>query len=208
MTNQSQEIGLIGGTERRRIEIVDYDARWPETFQRLARTIAGALGDAALRIEHIGSTSVPGLGAKPIIDILLVVEDSRNEAAYLPKMEAIGYELRVREPDWNEHRMFRTPAKDVHVHIYSAACPEIERNLTFRDRLRSDARDRQLYEEKKRELAAQPWPDMDAYAAAKTEIVERIIATARSTTAGQEADANHVLLPSQREVVAREAHVG
>jgi GrpB-like predicted nucleotidyltransferase (UPF0157 family) len=186
MTHQSPEIGLIGGIEKRRIEIMDYDTHWPEKFQRLASIIAGALGDAALRIEHIGSTSVPGLGAKPIIDILLVVEDSRNEASYLPKMEAIGYELRVREPDFHEHRMFRTPARDVHVHVYSAASLEIERNLIFRDRLCTDAHDRQLYEVTKRKLAAQPWPDMNAYAAAKTQIIERIIANARTATMRQE----------------------
>src|SRR5712672_2894761 len=98
MTEQVPEIGLIGGIEKRRIETVDCNARWPEMFQQHARIIAVALGDGALRIEHIGSTSVPGLGAKPIIDILLVVADSKNEGAYLPKMEAIGYELLVREP--------------------------------------------------------------------------------------------------------------
>lgn len=182
MAPQSQETGLIGGIEHRRIEIVDSDARWPETFQRLARAIVRALGDAALQIEHIGSTSVPGLGAKPIIDILLVVEDSKNEPEYLPKLEDIGYELRVREPDWHEHRMFRTPAKDVHVHVFSAGCPEIERNLLFRDQLRGDVPDRQLYEARKRELAIQSWPDMNAYAASKTEIIERIIAKARAET--------------------------
>ena len=175
--------GLVGGIEKRKIEIVDYDARWPEQFQKLANTIAVALGKTALRIEHIGSTSVPGLGAKPIIDILLVVADSRDEITYLPKLEAIGYELRVREPDFHEHRMFRTPARDVHVHVYSAGSSEIERNLIFRDRLRSNLQDRQRYEDIKRKLATQSWSDMNAYATAKTQIIEQIIATARAASA-------------------------
>ena len=170
------ETGLIGGAEKRRIEIHDYNTDWPETFERHARIIADALGDSALRIEHIGSTSVPGLAAKPIIDILVVVQDSRDESTYLPQLEAAGYVLRVREPDWNEHRMFKTPERDVHIHIYSAGCPEIQRNLTFRDRLRRNINDRHRYEQTKRELAAKEWPDMNAYADAKTEVIESIIA--------------------------------
>jgi len=170
---------LIGGVEKREIKIVDYDAGWPRKFERQREIIAAALGDAALRIEHIGSTSVPHLAAKPIIDILVVVHDSTNESTYLPQLEAAGYVLRVREPEWNEHRMFRTPEKDVHVHVYSAGCPEIERNLIFRDRLRSNSDDRRRYEQTKRELALREWGDMNDYANAKTEVVESIIAAAR-----------------------------
>lgn len=105
-----------------------------------------------------------------------MVADSADESTYLPQLEAAGYLLRVREPDWNEHRMFRTPEKDVHIHIYSVGCPEIQRYLTFRDRLRRNAEDRNLYGKTKRELAAQDWSDMNAYADAKTEVVENIIA--------------------------------
>ena len=161
-------------------EIVDYEPLWPEKFRAHASVIAEALGDAALRIEHIGSTSVPGLAAKPIIDILLVVEDSADEDSYRSQMETAGYELRVREPDFYEHRMFRTPARDVHVHVYSPGSPEIERYLTFRDRLRKNTDDRHLYEETKRRLGTQSWADMDAYAEAKTEVIEAIIAAARA----------------------------
>jgi GrpB-like predicted nucleotidyltransferase (UPF0157 family) len=171
----------IGGVEKRVIRIADYDPEWPKKFERHARMIAVALGAAALRVEHIGSTSVPGLAAKPIIDILVVVQDSADESTYLPQLEAAGYDLRVREPDWNEHRMFRTPEKDVHIHIYSSGCPEIQRNLTFRDRLRRNVDDRQRYEQTKRELAAKEWSHMDAYANAKTEVIESIIAAAQSS---------------------------
>lgn len=174
------ETGLIGGAEKREITIAEYDPGWPGTFARHAEIIAGALGGVAVRIEHIGSTSVPELAAKPIVDILVVVADSADEAAYLPALEAAGYALRVREPDWNEHRMFRTSHRDVHVHIYSAGCPEIERNLTFRDRLRKNSDDRKRYERTKRELAASDWPDMDSYTRAKTEVIESILAAARA----------------------------
>jgi GrpB-like predicted nucleotidyltransferase (UPF0157 family) len=163
------------------IKIVDYDPDWPSKFEMHARIIAGALGASAVRIDHIGSTSVPGLAAKPIIDILVVVQDSAGESAYLPQLEAAGYVLRVREPEWNEHRMFKTPEADVHIHIYSTGCPEIQRNLIFRDRLRHNSDDRRRYEQTKRELAAKEWPDMNAYADAKTDVIESIIAAARAT---------------------------
>jgi len=174
MADEPLGTGLIGGVEKREIKLLDYDPDWPKKFETHARVIAGALGGSALRVEHIGSTSVPGLAAKPIIDILVIVPDSANESAYLLRLEAAGYALRVREPDWNEHRMFRTPEKDVHIHIYSAGCLEIERTLAFRDRLRRNIDDRRRYEQTKRELAAKEWSDMNAYAEAKTEVIESI----------------------------------
>ena len=179
MSDESWEAALIGGVEKREIRIVDYDPDWPRKFETHARIIAGALGGSALRIEHIGSTSVPGLAAKAIVDILVVVQDSRDESTYLPQLEAAGYVLRVREPHWNEHRMFKTPGMDVHIHIYSDGCREIQRNLTFRDRLRRNVDDSRRYEQTKRELAAKEWPDTNAYADAKTEVIESIIAAAK-----------------------------
>jgi GrpB-like predicted nucleotidyltransferase (UPF0157 family) len=173
--------GLIGGPEKREIIICDYDPCWPQKFAEHARRIRGAVGPATLRIEHIGSTSVPGLAAKPIIDILLVVENSADERTYLPQLERAGYVLRVREPDFHEHRMFRTQNRDMHIHIFSRGSVEIERYLTFRDRLRTNVADRQLYETTKRKLAAQDWPDMNAYADAKTAVIEAITARARAS---------------------------
>jgi GrpB-like predicted nucleotidyltransferase (UPF0157 family) len=178
MDDRPWEASLIGGMEPRAIEIHEYDPGWPPRFQQHAAVITEALGEAALRIEHIGSTSVPGLAAKPIIDILLVVQDSGHEASYLPCLEQAGYVLRVREPEFYEHRMFRTPERDVHIHVFSHDSPEIERYLTFRNRLRTNAEERRLYEETKRQLASRSWPDMNAYADAKTETIERIIAAA------------------------------
>jgi GrpB-like predicted nucleotidyltransferase (UPF0157 family) len=176
------ETELIGGIEKREIKIVVYDPAWPAMYEMHRKIIFMALGDTAVRIEHIGSTSVPGLAAKQIVDILVAVKDSADESCYLPQLEAAGYVLRVREPDWNQHRMFRTPEKNVHVHVFSARCAEIERNLIFRDRLRTDAQDRQRYEKTKRALAQGDWPDMNAYAHAKTDVIESILSAARAPT--------------------------
>ena len=170
---------LIGGIEKVDIRILDYDANWPSLFQEHAAKIKEALGGAALRVEHIGSTSVEGLPAKPIIDILLVVENSGDESSYLPALERTGYVLRVREPAAHEHRMLRTPGRDVHIHVYAPNSPEIERYLIFRDRLREHASEREIYAKTKRDLAARSWPDMNAYAEAKTGVIEGIIARAR-----------------------------
>ena len=175
MTDHGLETGLIGGQETREITIVDYNVDWPKEFEAHAKIIGDALGRFVLRIEHIGSTSVPGLAAKPIIDILVVVPDSSDESAYLTELESAGYVLRVREPDWNEHRMFRTPERSVHVHVYSAGCHEIQRCLDFRDRLRGRVADRHRYEQTKRDLAKE-WLDMNAYAEAKTQVIESILA--------------------------------
>ena len=167
---------IIGEIEAQPIAVVDYDPAWRERFLREAAKIREALGEATLQVEHIGSTSVPGLAAKPIVDILLVVEDSGDEASYVPAMEEAGYVLRVREPDFHEHRMFRTPEKDVHIHVFSPGSPEISRYLLLRDRLRESEEERELYARIKRELAGKDWPSMQHYAEAKTEVIEGIIA--------------------------------
>jgi GrpB-like predicted nucleotidyltransferase (UPF0157 family) len=173
---------LIGGIEKREIVIADYDPRWPEQFQRHGEILSRALGPAAIAIEHVGSTSVPELAAKPIVDIDVVVEDSGDEASYLPAIVQAGYVLRVREPDWHQHRMFRTPELDVHVHVFSRGCVEFKRHIVFRDHLRKYGEDRLLYESVKRKLASEDWPDMNAYARAKSEVVEQILARAMRET--------------------------
>ncbi len=169
---------IIGEAESPAIVVVDYDPAWPGRFRRQEERIRAALGEAAPVVEHIGSTAVPGLAAKPIIDVLLVVGDSSDEPSYLPAMEEAGYVLRVRERDFHEHRMFRTVEKDVHVHVFSPGSPEVERYLLLRDRLRSNNEDRELYARTKRELANETWTTMNHYAEAKTGVVEGIIARA------------------------------
>jgi GrpB-like predicted nucleotidyltransferase (UPF0157 family) len=161
------------------VKIVDYDPAWPRLFEREATRIQAALVDRIQLIEHVGSTSVPGLAAKPKIDVLLVVADSADESAYVPALEAVGYVLRIREPDWHEHRVFNGPDTDVNLHVFSPGSPEVDRMLLFRDWLRSHASDRQLYERTKRELARKDWKHTQNYADAKTSVVEEILARAR-----------------------------
>src|SRR5438067_8045924 len=136
------------------ITLVEYDPVWPKNFAREAKRIKGALGERAIIVEHIGSTSVLGLVAKPIIDILLVVVDSADEPSYVPALEAAGYVLRIREPDWDEHRLFNGPEIDVNLHVYTKGSDEIERYLLLRGRLRENVADRDLYAQTKRDLAA------------------------------------------------------
>ena len=167
---------LIGGRERREIVIADYDPEWPRRFDGERDRLAQALGAAALRIEHVGSTSVPGLAAKPIVDVLVTVADVTDESSYRPALERAGYELRVREP---EHRMFRTPARDVHVHVWNERDPEVDRYLVFRDRLRESPADRAEYEQLKRSLAQREWSDMNHYADAKGPLIEEILGRAK-----------------------------
>jgi GrpB-like predicted nucleotidyltransferase (UPF0157 family) len=178
---RSREVLVGAPAEQVPVVLVEYDQTWPQRFDREQGSIEGALGRRALSVEHIGSTSVPGLVAKPIIDICLVVEDSSDEPAYVPDLEAAGYELRVREPDWHEHRMLRTAARDVHVHVFTVGSPEIDRHLAFRDWLRTNKGDRELYASTKRELAERDWPTMQHYAEAKTDVVEAILVRAQRT---------------------------
>ena len=175
MADKSRQTVLIGGIEKRNIRIVDYNPLWPEKYAEHAKIIKTALGDKVLLLEHVGSTSVPELAAKPIIDIDVVVADSSDESSYLPALEAVGYVLRVREPDWYEHRMFRTLELDVHIHVFSPASSEVEHHLIFRDWLRKNAEDRQAYESVKRKLSTEDWEEMNAYARAKTEVIKNIL---------------------------------
>jgi len=165
------------------VVLVDYDPAWPALFAWEDARIRGALGDAVLQLEHTGSTSVPGLAAKPIIDMLLVVLDSSDEPAYVPVLTAAGYRLVIREPDWNEHRVFKGPDTNVNLHVLSDGSPEIARILGFRDWLRTHDDDRLRYERTKRELAGRQWEYVQNYADAKTEVVEAIIARAMAARA-------------------------
>jgi GrpB-like predicted nucleotidyltransferase (UPF0157 family) len=164
------------------IVLAEYDRGWPQLFRREADRIRATLGERALQIEHVGSTSVPGLAAKPVIDILLVVADSADEQAYLVPLEAAGYGLRIREPDWHEHRVLKGPDTNINLHVFSRGSLEIERMLAFRDWLRSNEADRVLYERSKRELAERDWKYVQDYADAKTAVVEAIIARALQST--------------------------
>ena len=168
------ELAVLAGP----VLLADYDPGWATAFEREAARIRGALGDQVRLLEHVGSTSVPGLAAKPIIDIVLGVASPADESAYAPAMEAGGYVLRIREPDWLEHRVFKGPDTDVNLHVFAADSFEIVRMLAFRDRLRSDDEELGRYEATKRALAAGDWTYVQDYADAKGEVVEGIIARA------------------------------
>ncbi|MEO6350044.1 MAG: GrpB family protein [Candidatus Limnocylindrales bacterium] len=158
----------------RPIFLAPYDPQWPATYEQEADRIRNVLGDRVRLLEHAGSTSIPGLSAKPVIDIVLALVDSSDEGDYVPAMEEAGYVLRVREPDWHEHRLFKGPDADINLHVFTVGCLEIDRMLGFRDHLRADLDDRRLYEETKQALAQRVWKYTQHYADAKTAIVEEI----------------------------------
>lgn len=168
-----------------KVVIADYNPAWPSWFEWDRERIAATLGTTALSIDHVGSTSVPGLPAKPIIDIMLRVADSADEQSYVPALEQAGYALRIREPEWLEHRVLRrndTPPHPVNLHVFSDqhAAVEINRVLRFRDWLRTHDADRDHYAATKRELSTREWRYVQDYAEAKTAVVEEILAKALS----------------------------
>ena len=181
-TEEEMQAARIGGmrVHNAPIQLIAYSADWPKLFIREAGRVRATLGDRVLMLEHVGSTSVPRLAAKPIIDLILAVADSADEPAYVPAMESAGYVLHIREPEWNQHRLFKGPDTDINLHVYSLGCPEIDKMLTFRDWLRTNDADRELYERTKRELANQTWKYVQNYADAKTAVVEEIVARAHA----------------------------
>jgi GrpB-like predicted nucleotidyltransferase (UPF0157 family) len=163
------------------ITLVEYDRVWPDNFAREAQRIKATLGERAIGVEHVGSTSVPGLMAKPIIDILLVVADSADERSYVPALEAAGYVLRIREPDWHQHRLFKGPDTNINLHVFTQGSEEIRRTLLLRDWLRTNEDDRELYARTKRDLASKKWKYVQNYADAKSEVVKAILERAEAS---------------------------
>lgn len=157
------------------VRLTHYDPAWPAIFDVLAARIRTALGARVLAVRHAGSTSVPGLAAKPVIDIVLEMADSGREADYAPALQFAGFVLRIREPAWFEHRCFKATDPAANLHVFSAGCPETRRMLAFRDRLRSDDADRLLYETTKRALAQRSWATKQDYADAKSDVVAQIM---------------------------------
>ena len=170
----------IGGAQplTKPIEVRDYDPEWPRLYEREEARIRSILGDRVRRIAHVGSTSVPGLPAKPTVDIVLEVPDSSDEQSYAADLEAGGYPLWIREPDWYEHRVFKGPDTNVNLHVFTDGCQEVDRMIGFRDHLRGNEDDRKLYADAKRELAARDWKYMQQYADAKTPVVKEILGRA------------------------------
>ena len=131
-------------------------------------------------LEHAGSTSVPGLSAKPKIDIVLGVADTADEAAYVPDMEAAGYVLRIRESDWHEHRLFKGPDTDINLHVFTVGCAEIERMIRFRDHLRENA-PISLYEDRNRSSRSGHGSSPSTTPTPNRPVVEEILVRAGAT---------------------------
>ncbi len=158
--------------------LAPYDPTWPAQFDAEAAKIRAGLGEAALVLEHVGSTSIPGLAAKPIIDILLALADSGDEDAYVPALAVQGYRLHLREPDWEQHRVMKGEWPFVNLHVFTLGSGEIARMLAFRDRCRTHPEELALYAQTKQALAGQVWRHVQHYANAKGDVVEAIIARA------------------------------
>lgn len=147
------------------VDLMEHDANWPEQAHRLAAQLRSLLGLRALRVEHVGSTAVPGLPAKPVIDLDVTVADPADEPRWLPPLEAAGFVLTVREPWWHEHRMLRggRRADDriaptdggpaANIHVFGPDSPELVQHTVFRDWLRHNDADRRLYAAAKRDAA-------------------------------------------------------
>jgi GrpB-like predicted nucleotidyltransferase (UPF0157 family) len=131
------------------VEVVAYDPTWPAAFARIADLVRASLGDAAIAIEHVGSTSVPGLAAKPVIDMDLTISDPAHEAAYVPSLESAGFVLVIREPRWHEHRCLRLSDPRANLHVFGPDCPEVVRHRMFRDWLVAHPDDCELYQRAK-----------------------------------------------------------
>lgn len=166
---------VLGQPKVENIEVKAYDSAWKTQFQSLRDGIDIALAGVALAIEHVGSTAVPGLPAKPVIDIDVIVDDPEDEDAYVPALAAMGYILTVRERSWYQHRMLRRDSPRVNVHVFGPNCPEHIRHLLFRDWLCTHLEDRDLYAEAK--LQAKDGVDTaQAYNMKKQAVVRAIYA--------------------------------
>jgi GrpB-like predicted nucleotidyltransferase (UPF0157 family) len=160
------------------IYLAPYDPTWPAQYETEAAKIRDALGDGAIALEHVGSTSISGLSAKPIIDIILCVADSSVEASYVPALTAQGYRLHLREPQWEQHRVMKGDDPMVNLHVFTVGSLELTRMVAFRDRCRTHPEELKLYLETKQALAGQVWRHVQHYANAKGKVVEAIIARA------------------------------
>ncbi|KAI1128767.1 GrpB domain protein [Nemania abortiva] len=150
---EEKDIEIISTRPPKPIEIVEYRPEWPAKFAEVEGRIRQALGDRAIVVEHVGSTSVPGLAAKDVIDIDLVVADPADEASYVPDLQAAGFQFILREPVWYQHRFFHLDEPYTNLHVFGSDSPELVRHRLFRDWLREHEDDRDRYTQVKREAA-------------------------------------------------------
>jgi GrpB-like predicted nucleotidyltransferase (UPF0157 family) len=137
------------------VEVTDPDPAWPRQYDDLAGRIREALGWRVLQLEHVGSTAVPGLAAKPVIDIDLTVADPEREQDYMPALVTIGFRLVIREPWWYGHRALRADEPFCNLHVFGFDSPEPVKHRIFRDWLRGNPAERDLYAAAKRQAAAE-----------------------------------------------------
>ncbi|MEX6315785.1 GrpB family protein [Providencia manganoxydans] len=149
--DSSENPWVEGAPQKEKIEVVEYNPEWPSLFIKQKSRIQNALGSVVISINHVGSTAVPGLPAKPVIDIDLIVAHPENEQLYVPLLEELGYQLTIREPSWYQHRMLRLEQPRVNLHIFALDCPEHIRHILFRDWLVSHPEDKELYQNVKKE---------------------------------------------------------
>jgi GrpB-like predicted nucleotidyltransferase (UPF0157 family) len=161
----------VGDHRQPPVVVVPYDEAWPSDFARLSSIVRAALGERVLALQHVGSTSVVGLAAKPVIDADLTVADSGDEAAYVPALEAAGFHLTIREPDWEEHRLLTLESPQTNLHVFSLGAGEPQRHAMFRDWLRSHPDDRAAYATLKAELGGHGFTDSMDYNNHKSELV-------------------------------------
>ncbi|MGH7764973.1 MAG: GrpB family protein [Candidatus Dormibacteraceae bacterium] len=162
------------------IELAPYDPVWPARFEAWRLKLVGALPVVARRIAHVGSTAVPGLSAKPVIDVQVSVDDQRDESGYVPAVEAIGVQLRNRDSDHRYFRPFTGRPRDVHIHVCSAGGEWERRHLLFRDYLRASAEARNGYWHAKKQAVARWSDDRLAYTEAKDATIRRITEAAEA----------------------------
>ncbi|GID97544.1 GrpB family protein [Amorphoplanes digitatis] len=177
-TPEQMAIALVGDppTRWQAVVIEDYDPGWADRFAAARRSIREVLGELVVGVEHVGSTSVPGLAAKPIVDIDLLVTDVADESGYLPALATLGYRLLLREPWWHGHRMLVSAAEDVHLHVWPPEAPEPVRHRLFRDWLRAHPDDLDLYAATKRRLARETAERPGDYSLAKNAVIDDIYA--------------------------------
>lgn len=162
------------------IELVPYDPAWPQRYELWKRRLLAALGPERARIEHVGSTAVPGLAAKPVIDVQVSEPDVEDEDAYVDAIESIGVQLRIRDA---QHRFFRPFAgrpRDVHIHVCAAGGEWERRHLLFVAYLKRHADARRRYLEAKQRAAERWADDRVAYTDAKTQTVLELLAVAET----------------------------
>ena len=175
------------------VAVVPYDPAWPAAYEELAAKVKAALGSAVLALDHVGSTSVPGLAAKPTVDIDLTVADATDEDSYVPALDRHDFTLVIRESWWYEHRLLRHSGPRCNLHVWSPGCPEPVRHIIFRDWLRDHPEDRDLYEREKQAAAHRTRlsrGDVVDYNERKREAIREIYARAFSalglTSGGQD----------------------